>query len=240
MKSDKLANYDNPQSFGSRMRAKRMTPLIDLIIRIHSRNGKVGILDVGGRVAYWKALEPSFLRNHRVKITILNLPCDLVGEESELFSYAVGDACDLSQYSDNSFDIVHSNSVIEHVGNWNRIKAFARESSRLAPNLFVQTPYFWFPIEPHFIKPIHHWLPKGFRVSMWLTFKMGERGQARNIDEAMQRFDDEPYLLDMRMFQFLFPDCAIIKERFLLFTKSMVAYREKVLLSDNADSAQEC
>jgi hypothetical protein len=42
------------------------------------------------------------------------------------------------------------------------------------------------------------------------------------------------------MFQFLFPDCAIIKERFLLFTKSMVAYREKVLLSDNADSAQEC
>ena len=227
MKSAKLANYDNPRSFGSRMRAKRMAPLVDLIARIHAAKGKVNILDVGGRETYWKAVDPAFLRNHGVRITILNLPCDLVGEESDLFAYAVGDACDLSQYPDNSFDIVHSNSVIEHVGNWDRIKAFARETSRLAPNLFVQTPYFWFPIEPHFIKPIHHWMPKALRVSMWLRFKMGERGRARNIDEAMQKLDDEPYLLDMRMFRFLFPDCAILKERFFLLTKSMVAYRDK-------------
>jgi hypothetical protein len=227
MNYNDLANYDNPDSLGSRMRAKRMAPLIGLISRVHSKNGRVRILDVGGRETYWKALPPGFLDNHEVEITILNLPCDLVGEDSKTFTYVVGDACDLSQYSDCSFDIVHSNSVIEHVGNWDRIRAFAKEVRRLAPGLFIQTPYFWFPIEPHFIKPAHHWLPKPLRASMWMRFKMGARGRANNINEAMNELDEEPYLLDKRMFSHLFPDCKIIKERFLLFTKSMVAYRSE-------------
>ena len=226
MKSDQLTNYSNPESFGSRMRAKRLAPLIGLITRIHAEKGAVRILDVGGRELYWKALPAGFLEGHNVKITILNLPCDLAGQESAVFTYAVGDACDMGGYPDNSFDIVHSNSVIEHVGNWERIKAYARESRRLAPHLFIQTPYFWFPIEPHFIKPFHHWLPKSLRVTMWLNFKMGARAKARDINEAMNKLDDEPYLLDMRMFRYLFPDCRILKERFLFFTKSMVAFRD--------------
>ena len=225
MDSTKLADYGNPDSLGSRMRARRLAPLMQLIAKVHRRKGQVKILDVGGRETYWKVIPSDFLSKHSVKITILNLPSDLLGEESELFTHAVGDACDLRQYADHSFDIVHSNSVIEHVGNWDRIKAFAHETRRLAANLFIQTPYYWFPIEPHFIKPLHHWLPKPLRVSMWMCFKMGQRGKAANIDEAMIKLDDEPYLLDMRMFRFLFPDCRIIRERFMLFTKSMVAFR---------------
>lgn len=207
------------------MRARRLAPLMALIRKVHAAKGKVSILDVGGRETYWQSVPEEFLKAHSAKITILNLPCDLSGDESALFAHAAGDACDLSQYPDNSFDIVHSNSVIEHVGNWDRIKAFAGETRRLAPNLFVQTPYFWFPVEPHFIKLIHHWLPKPLRASMWMKCRMGQRGRAANIDEAMEKLDDEPYLLDMRMFRFLFPDCRIIRERFCLLTKSMVALR---------------
>lgn len=226
MRPNYLTDYSNPKSFGSRMRARRLAPLVKLITEVHSEKGNVRILDVGGRETYWKALPPGFLEQNEVSITILNLPCDLVGDDSETFSHAVGDACEMDQYPDRSFDIVHSNSVIEHVGDWSRIKAFAKETRRLAPRLFVQTPHFWFPIEPHFIKIAHHWLPKPLRVSMWMRFKMGERTRATNIDEAMSQFDDEPYLLDMRMFGFLFPDCRIIRERFLFLTKSMVAFRE--------------
>ena len=226
MNTKKLTNYDDPNSLGSRMRAKRMAPLLELISRVHSQKGKVNILDVGGQGSYWNAIPSEFLDKHAVKITILNLPCELVGEDSKTFCYAVGDACDMAQYPDHSFDIVHSNSVIEHVGNWDRIKSFAKEARRLAPNLFVQTPYFWFPIEPHFIKLAHHWLPKPLRASMWLRFKMGQRARAKDIDQAMSKLDDEPYLLDLRMFRFLFPDCRIIRERFLCFTKSMVAFRD--------------
>ena len=226
MNSKYLTNYNNPASFGSRMRARRMAPLVGLISRVHEQKGKVSILDVGGRETYWKALPSEFLERHEVSITILNLPCELTGENSKIFTYAVGDACDMAQYPDHSFDIVHSNSVIEHVGNWDRIKVFAKEVRRIAPHLFVQTPYFWFPIEPHFIMLMHHWLPKPWRAALWMRFNMGQRGRAKNIDEAMSQLDDEPYLLDRRMFRFLFPDCRIIRERFLLFTKSMVALRE--------------
>jgi len=226
MKSDKRTKYIDPDSLGPRMRARRIAPLVELIDRIHKEKGAVSILDVGGRESYWKCLDPEFLRSHGVTITILNLPSDLAGQDNDLFKYAVGDACDLGEYPDDSFDIVHSNSVIEHVGNWEKVKAFARETRRVAPNLFIQTPYFWFPVEPHFVKVAHHWLPKSLRVSMWLRFKMGERGRARNIDEAMHKLDGEPYLLDMRMFRYLFPDCEIIKERFYLFTKSLVAFRQ--------------
>lgn len=225
MKLKTLANYNNPKSFGSKMRQKRMVPLKGLISRIYARKGAVNILDVGGRETYWNTFTKEFLENNKVVITIVNLPSDLSENNSNIFNHTVGDACHLDQYSDNEFDIVHSNSVIEHVGNWDRIKKFANEANRLAPNLFVQTPYFWFPIEPHFFKPFHHWLPKATRLSLWLRFKMGERERARSIDEAMQRIDDEPYLLDMRMFHHLFPDSTIIRERFLLFTKSLVAYR---------------
>ena len=226
MDTKKLTDYCNPQSFGSKMRRRRMVPLVGLIRNLYRKNGKVNILDVGGREVYWHSLPERFLKDHNVKITILNLPCEPIGEDCEEFKYEVGDACDLAQYQDNSFDIVHSNSVIEHVGGWEKIKSFADEVKRVAPNMFVQTPYFWFPIEPHFIKLGHHWLPKPLRLSRWLKSNMGSRGSAGNLDDAMRNIDDEPYLLDMRMFKFLFPDCRIIRERFLCFTKSMVAFRD--------------
>ena len=226
MNKEYLTNYKNPKSLGSRMRARRMAPLFDLISKVHTEKGSVSILDVGGRETYWSVIPIEFFERHKVSIVILNLPCELEGEDGEIFTHAVGDACNLAEFADNHFDIVHSNSVIEHVGNWDKVKCFAKEVRRVAPSLFIQTPHFWFPIEPHFIKLAHHWLPKPVRVSMWMRFKMGERGRARDIDEAMHQLDDEPYLLDQRMYRFLFPDCRIIKERFLLFTKSMVAYRE--------------
>lgn len=225
MNTSALTDYDNPNSFGSRMRARRMGPLMDLIAKVYRKKGRVAILDVGGKTQYWNSIPGDFLKKHNVIITILNLPCDLVPEESEIFRYVAGDACDMPEYADDSFDIAHSNSVIEHVGNWGRITAFANETRRVAPNLFMQTPYFWFPVEPHFIKLFHHWLPRPWRARMWMWFKMGQRGQASDIDQAMIRLDDEPYLLDLTMYRFLFPDCTIIKERLLFLTKSMVAYR---------------
>lgn len=225
MSIDTLTDYNDPNSFGSRMRARRTGPLLALIKKVYLNKGEVRILDVGGKAQYWKSVPDGFLKDHRVSITILNLPCDLAHENAEGFLYVAGDACDMPEYPDNSFDILHSNSTIEHVGNWNRIKAFAAETRRVAPNLFIQTPNFWFPIEPHFIKPFHHWLPKPWRARMWRWFRMGQRGKACNLDHAMQKLDDEPYLLDIPMFRFLYPDCRILRERLLFLTKSLVAYR---------------
>jgi predicted SAM-dependent methyltransferase len=57
----------------------------------------------------------------------------------------VGDATDLGTWEDDSFDIVFSNSVIEHLETLEAQAAMAREVRRLAPSYWVQTPTSGFP-----------------------------------------------------------------------------------------------
>ena len=73
--------------------------------------------------------------------------------------YVQGDACALP-FPDGAFDVVHSNAVIEHVGDRERQEAFVREALRVGRRVFVTTPNRWFPIEVHTKLPFVHWLPE--------------------------------------------------------------------------------
>lgn len=74
--------------------------------------------------------------------------------------YLQGDACALP-FPDAAFDIVHSNAVIEHVGDIARQRQFVAEALRVGRRVFVTTPNRWFPIEVHTRLPFVHWLPEG-------------------------------------------------------------------------------
>ena len=74
-------------------------------------------------------------------------------------AYVQGDACDLP-FADGSFDVVHSNAVIEHVGGRARQAAFVREALRVGGRVFLTTPNRWFPVEVHTRLPLVHWLPE--------------------------------------------------------------------------------
>jgi SAM-dependent methyltransferase len=74
--------------------------------------------------------------------------------------YVQGDACALP-FPDQSFDVVFSNAVIEHVGNIDRQRLFVAEALRVGRRVFLTTPNRWFPIEVHTRLPLVHWLPKG-------------------------------------------------------------------------------
>ena len=194
-----------------------------------ARYGHVGLLDVGGRKTYWNILPAGFLQQHKVTVTLLNLREELLGTDDATFTHVVGDACDLVGYADNSFHIAHSNSVIEHVGGWVNAKRFAREIRRVATGLFVQTPYFWFPFEPHYIAPLIHWLPRPLQEAMVRGFPLGHFGRREpDWDSAMTCIDTTPRLLDLRAYRLLFPDCTIVKERVVLVTKSLIAIRPVV------------
>ena len=52
----------------------------------------------------------------------------------------------------------------------------AAEVRRLAPVYWVQTPNFWFPMEPHFLTPAWHWLPVDLRVAMLRRRALGLAG----------------------------------------------------------------
>ncbi len=136
-----------------------------------------------------------------------------------------GDACALP-YPDQSFDILFSNSVIEHVGDWERQQAFAHEARRVARKLWIQTPAREFFIEPHYIGLFVHWLPKPWQPFYIRWFTLWGLLHKPSPTEIQVRID-EFRLLSLAEFKSLFPDCTILRERFLgLFTKSYIAYRE--------------
>lgn len=220
----KLTDYGNPKSFGSRLRARRSAPLIALIQKVYREKGAVRIIDMGGTERYWTAVPQDVLTECGVSITVANLP----GVEKELdhdrFRFVSADCCDLSMFGDNEFDIAHSNSVIEHVGDWTRMCAFANETRRVAPCFYVQTPNYWFPVEPHCMVPFFHWTPEPIRLRMVMRFQLGHYPRATSVSQAVGIAEDAR-LLDRMMMQALFPDADIRTERFMLFTKSLTAVK---------------
>ena len=140
----------------------------------------------------------------------------------------VGDATNMVGEADNAYGLVHSNSVVEHVGRFASMRAFANEARRLAPAYYIQTPYFWFPIDPHWPKlPMFHWIPLSWRQKLLRRYGLGWGGPCRDIDHAMRDLEGTT-LLDWSQMQTLFPDGRIRAERFFGLAKSMIAERRSL------------
>jgi hypothetical protein len=221
--AERIGNYSSPSSVGSRLRRKRIGPLLGIIAGVALRNGRCSILDVGGTRDYWQIVPEEFWRRHDVSVVIANINPARVGRPEGPFTYARADGCDLP-YSDKSFDILHSNSVIEHVGDWDRQVAFSREADRVGVGYFVQTPNYWFPWEPHFGMAGFQFLPTPLQVSLIMSRKRGWQQRTATVAEAMQSIES-CRLLDERRFRALFPGAELVRERFAGLTKSLIAVR---------------
>jgi hypothetical protein len=190
-----------------------------LFLDIFHPDASTRILDVGGHVYDWEGIVPI-----ASQITLLNLayPKATVPAPAR-FTSVIGDGRRLP-FPDGSFDIVYSNSVIEHVGNRADQERFAAEIRRVARGVFLQTPNRWFFIEPHFIAPFVHYLPprlaqrllRVFSVRAWLR---------RGDDVELAQLDRELRLLTASEMRTLFPDCILHRERWCGLTKSFVMVR---------------
>lgn len=216
--------------FSAKFRSRRDIQLKELINRAISNrksDGPFRILDLGGRFDYWIRFGLDFIDQNNIEIVCVNYSVEEMSanvSDSHRLSAVVGDARNMADYSDGSFDMVHSNSVIEHVGLFHDMRAFSNETRRLAPCYYAQTPYFWFPIDPHFPRfPMFHWLPLSWRHRLVRRFRLGWSGPARDIDHAM-RVVESSILLDRSQFRTLFPDAKHRFEWFIL-PKSMIAER---------------
>lgn len=204
----------------SAFRLARFHHFIDVVDSVPDLGRPLRILDVGGWPEYWVDKRPLIKREN--EITIINQE---VVPAPGLISLS-GDARSMPDFPDQSFDIVHSNSVIEHVGKWTDMMAMANEVRRIGRSFFVQTPYYWFPIEPHARTPILHWLPETWRFRVVMARKCGPFWpKAADVDHAM-RVIQSSTLLDKRMFSALFPDATIIPEKIYGLTKSLMAVRK--------------
>jgi ubiquinone/menaquinone biosynthesis C-methylase UbiE len=115
-------------------------------------------------------------------------------------------------FPDRHFDVVHCNSVVEHVLVPADRTRLAAEIRRVGKSWFVQTPNRYFPIEPHSRLPLAQFLPRPL-VRACLPFLKGIVGYQ---DQLLWR------LLDAREFSALFPGSRLIRERLFGLTKSLV------------------
>lgn len=221
------------EGLSGRFRDRRNVHLRAFIARCVARRAAPGpfrIVDLGGSFAYWDRVGLDFLAAHDIRVTCINrsegeLKLDRPG--GDRLTAEIGDACRLTHYADDSFDLVHSNSVVEHVGGYADMQAFAAETRRLAPAYYVQTPYAWFPIDPHFPRlPFYHWLPVSLQLKAQRRFKLGWAGPARDVAHAMRHIEGT-VLLDRTRMRDLFPDARHRFERLALLPKSMIAEREQ-------------
>lgn len=176
------------------------------------------ILDVGGSYyTFWMYCPV------KPRVTILNpkaswLQCDEPG-----FSTMLGDGRALP-FERESFDIVVSNSVIEHLGEWQQQRIFAEEIRRVGRSYWVQTPSRSFVIEPHFLAPLIHFLPKKHRKRLARYFTIWGL-TVRPTPAQVNEMVEEISLLNKPEVEELFPDAKIICEKWCGMTKSIIAYR---------------
>lgn len=206
-----------------RFRRRRMRLFFSLL----APTSQARVLDIGGTPQTWNSESES---ETRFPVTLINIRSNGPLEDDR-FTAATGDATRLP-FADDPFDIAFSNSVIEHVGTWEKQQEFAREARRVARSLWVQTPARSFPVEAHLLAPYIQYLPKTMqhRLARWTP-----RGLLQ--PEVVHEIVDEVRLLTYREVKELFPDCRILRERLFGLTKSYVAVRMEKPARAHTDAA---
>ena len=208
----RIVDSENPDSVASAFRRRRWTRLLDRFPDL----AEMRVLDLGGTVQHWTTspVMPASL-------TVLNL----MGQEApdERVDVQIGDACDPpSCVRSETYDLVYSNSVLEHVGGHARRQQMADVVAASGERHWVQTPNRYFPLEPHWLFPGFQFLPISARI--WVT-EHWPLGYIRGVGRAAVEQVLSTELVGSREMSFLFPDSELQSERALGLTKSLIAVR---------------
>ncbi len=206
---------EDKESLGNYFRTKRFDFFLH---RIKPMNKPISILDLGGKVNFWE--NRGLTGNNNFKITVLNI-------QSEISDYSNiktinGNVLKLKDFKENSFDIVFSNSVIEHLYNFENQKKMAHEVLRIGKNHIIQTPNKYFFIEPHYMIPFFQFLPKKIQFKILTKTRFS---RLKKWDEQFARdYTEEIRLMTQKELKEIFPKSNIFYEKFLGMTKSFTVH----------------
>ncbi|HVX45327.1 MAG TPA: class I SAM-dependent methyltransferase [Mycobacteriales bacterium] len=203
---------DGDKSVAATMRLRRW----DLVIQLLPDINAMTVLDLGGTAESWVRAP---VRPVHVHVVNLETPPD---DLPEWISAETGDACELPVESEK-YDLAFSNSVIEHVGGHHRREQFAEVVRNSAKRYWVQTPYRYFPVEPHFLFPGFQFLPASARIEVarrWPLLHTPSNDKAHAADAVLNT-----ELLGRAEMSYYFPDARLHHERMAGMVKSLVAVR---------------
>ena len=184
---------------GSRVAARARARRHERFRALTGAGPGVRILDVGCGALGLRGLEPD------LDITGV----DLIDRPAYPGPFVRADATKRLPFDDGAFDLVYSSSVVEHIPVARR-GAYADEIRRVGRGWWVQTPAWSFPVEPHALLPIAHWLPEPARRRYW---RLGVAGA----------WEPELRLLRREEVERLLPGGDVLPERVGPLTKSWIA-----------------
>ena len=187
---------EKKNSLGNRFREKRFNFFLN---KFDELSKPLSILDLGGKINFWE--NRGITGNTDYQITILNT-------EKEESNYSnincqIGDATNLSQFNNKSFDVVHSNSCIEHLYIFENQKKMASEVMRVGKKYVIQTPNKYFFIEPHYLLPFFQFFPNSLKFNILTKTRIS---RLKMWDEKFaKQYIDEIRLMTLNELKILFP-----------------------------------
>lgn len=210
----RLSDPDRQGSLSSRCRTVRFRELL----RSFPALDTMRVLDLGGTPDFWRSapVRPAH-------VTTVNLTAYVVDEP--WLRHVVGDACVPSTVDVRSarYDLVVSNSLIEHVGGYRRRRELAAVVRSAAPAHWVQTPNRYFPVEPHYVAPGFQFLPVRTRARLVSRWPLAHERVYTEAEALAQVLTID--LVSATEMRHLFPESTIWHERILGLSKSLVAVR---------------
>jgi predicted SAM-dependent methyltransferase len=210
---------EKKNSLGNRFREKRFNFFLNKFDKLSK---PLSILDLGGKINFWE--NRGITGNTDYQITILNT-------EKEESNYSnincqIGDATNLSQFNNKSFDVVHSNSCIEHLYIFENQKKMASEVIRVGKKYVIQTPNKYFFIEPHYLLPFFQFFPNSLKFNILTKTRIS---RLKMWDEKFaKQYIDEIRLMTLNELKILFPNSNIFYEKFFGMNKSFTVHNFKL------------
>lgn len=216
-----LVDHNKKTSLVNAFRRKRFELLKARLEKQIQPSSTFRILDIGGDIGYWKNLD---WKHNQCKISLLNLyNIDIPAEEKNQFESIKGSALELP-FKKGDFDLLFSNSVIEHVGSYENQVKFAHEVKRVSDKYIIQTPSYWFPLEPHSLIPFFQFIPHKIRAYLIMWFNINYFPKASTYEEGLT-VSRSTLMLTKKQFSALFPDAEIQVERLFGLPKSYTAIK---------------
>lgn len=179
----------------------------------------MSVLDLGGTVDYWLRMPARPKSLHLINFVPRPDDCP------DWIRVDMADACAIPDgMLDDRYDLVYSNSVIEHVGGHAKREAFAQQVVAAAPKHWIQTPYRYFPVEPHWVAPFMQFLPTKAAAKLGEVWPL-VHGRPSSWEESVTA-QLEVELLDITQMRHYYPDSEIAYERAFGLVKSLIAIQD--------------
>lgn len=195
---------------------------LELFNKLMNPTKEMRILDVGAEIDPTNENTIQFIDYYSWKnnISAINLSSEHISLIKQYYPEVdarVGDACPLP-WEDKHFDIVYSNAVIEHLGNFERQKKMATEIMRVGKSWFVTTPNRWYPFEFHMRLPFVTWLPRNgyIRFGQVISYNHMKRKYMTGIRR------DDLRLMTAKDLKHCFPTSRIIKQRVTFMPETLI------------------